>query len=140
MSRPFASLCRQRLLRAAALTLTLAAIALPGCRSQQTTRELPPIFFVSLDTLRWDALGATRGEKPSLTPSLDQFAADSVLLTKVVVPMPFTLASHMSMFTGLYPHRFIASRHQRKASPAQHPDFVRNPAGGRLSDHWQGDQ
>ena len=141
MSRPFASLCRQRLLRAAALTLTLAAIALPGCRSRETTRELPPIIFISLDTLRWDVLGATRGEKPSLTPSLDQFAADAVLLTKVVVPMPFTLASHMSMFTGLYPqvHRVTTPKESLSGS-IQTLSEILLEAGyrttGRVTNDW----
>lgn len=83
--------------------LVLCAVSLLGCGTGARQHELPPIIFISLDTLRWDALGPTRDSPDSLTPNLDRLAADSVLLSNAVVPMPFTLVSHMSMFTGLHP-------------------------------------
>jgi arylsulfatase A-like enzyme len=126
---------------AAALLALLATVFAANCRTGETAREQPPILFISLDTLRWDALGATREGRPSLTPNLDRFVADSVLMTKAVVPMPFTLASHMSMFTGLYPqvHRVttpqdsLSSRIQSLAELLQQDGYR---TAGRVTNDW----
>lgn len=139
---PFSSrFCRHHRWAAAVLTVLLTPVVLTSCRPSETSREQPPIIFISLDTLRWDALGATRGASPSLTPNLDKFVADSVLMTKVVVPMPFTLASHMSMFTGLYPqvHRVttpqdsLSSRIQTLAELLQKDGYR---TAGRVTNDW----
>jgi arylsulfatase A-like enzyme len=63
----------------------------------------PYVFLISMDTFRWDALGALAGRGSSVTPNLDSVAADSVLFTRAFAQMPFTLPSHMSMITGVYP-------------------------------------
>lgn len=56
-----------------------------------------------MDTFRRDALGILAERDPSITPNLDSVAADSVLFTRAFVQIPFTLPSHMSMITGVYP-------------------------------------
>ncbi len=141
MSRYPTRLRQQRLWRAATLVLSLTGLLLGGCRPAETERELPPILFISLDTLRWDALGAVRDAPTSLTPNLDRFAADSVLLSKAVVPMPFTLSSHMSMFTGLYPqvHR-VTTPKDSLTSGIQTLSEILQQAGyrtiGRVTNDW----
>jgi arylsulfatase A-like enzyme len=74
---------------------------------QAGCREAPPapehVILLSLDTLRRDAVGAYRQDRPSITPSLDDFARESVVFENARAQMPFTQPSHMSMFTGLYP-------------------------------------
>ncbi|HEX2253057.1 MAG TPA: sulfatase [Thermoanaerobaculia bacterium] len=59
-------------------------------------------ILVSIDTLRADHLGAY-GYGRDTSPFLDRLAARGVLFENAVVPLPGTLPSHMSMFTGLYP-------------------------------------
>jgi len=141
MSRNPTRLRQQRLWRAVTLALSLTGVLQGGCRPTETERELPPIIFISLDTFRWDALGAVRDDLPSLTPNLDRFAADSVLLTKALVPMPFTLSSHMSMFTGLYPqvHR-VTTPKDSLTDGIQTLSEILQQAGyrtiGRITNDW----
>lgn len=70
--------------------------------------ELPVpdgIILVSIDTLRADYLNSYGYTDFETSPFLDAFAAENVLFENVYVPEPRTLTSHMSLFTGLYPHR-----------------------------------
>ncbi len=62
----------------------------------------PDIIFLVLDTQRADKLGCY-GHKRSVTPNLDRFAAEAVLFVQGVAPAQWTIPSHASMFTGLYP-------------------------------------
>ncbi len=60
------------------------------------------VIFVTLDTTRSDRIGCY-GYKPALTPVLDGLAQRGVLFERAYAPIPLTLPSHSSMFTGLYP-------------------------------------
>lgn len=84
--------------------VALIAFAL-GCSSDQLQMLRSPehIVLISLDTLRRDYVGAYRLEERSFTPTLDQFAQESVTFDRAYAPIPFTLPSHMSIFTSLYP-------------------------------------
>ena len=65
----------------------------------------PPQFnllIVTLDTTRADRLGAWKGPR-GLTPILDRLAAEGVVFERAFAPVPITLPSHASLFTGLYP-------------------------------------
>ncbi|MEQ8765175.1 MAG: sulfatase [Planctomycetota bacterium] len=67
--------------------------------------EAPPprrVILISIDTLRADHLSAYGYERPS-SPNLDRFAQDAVLFENAYSQSSWTLPSHMSMFTGLYP-------------------------------------
>jgi arylsulfatase A-like enzyme len=80
----------------------------------------PNVLLVSLDTLRFDCVGAT-GERRFLgdfatsvsTPNIDALAASGVVFTNAVSAAPFTTPSHASLFTGLWPLRHGA-HHQYK--------------------------
>jgi arylsulfatase A-like enzyme len=65
-------------------------------------KRTPPIVFVVLDTCRADHFGAYGYPKPT-TPNFDALAKESVLFHQAIAPSPWTLPSHASMFTGLYP-------------------------------------
>lgn len=67
--------------------------------------EKPNILLISLDTLRADAVGSYSPsyKKRSDTPALDALAEDGVRYQYAYAPIAFTLSSHMSMFTGVYP-------------------------------------
>lgn len=83
------------------LVLVAALSGGAGCDGAQPPAR-PPIILISLDTFRRDGLGAVRNGS-SLTPHLDDFATDAAVFHHAFVQIPFTLPSHMSMLTGLYP-------------------------------------
>jgi arylsulfatase A-like enzyme len=58
--------------------------------------------LVSIDTLRADGLSAY-GHTRATSPSFDRLAAKSTLFENAFSHSPKTAASHMSLFTGLYP-------------------------------------
>lgn len=74
--------------------------------------EQPDIIFIVLDTQRADRLGCY-GNGRSLTPNLDRFAQDGVLFEQAVSPAQWTIPSHASMFTGMYPtaHQVTEASH-----------------------------
>ncbi|HSH00968.1 MAG TPA: sulfatase-like hydrolase/transferase [Anaerolineae bacterium] len=71
---------------------------------------LPDVFFIVLDTQRADRLGCY-GYDRAHTPHLDQFAKESALFKQAVSPAQWTIPSHASLFSGLYPtaHQVIQS-------------------------------
>lgn len=81
--------------------LALAGFNLTACSPSQPLRT--DVLLISLDTLRRDAVGLYSRDGESLTPAIDAFARDSVIFTHSFAPIPFTLPSHMTMFTGFYP-------------------------------------
>ncbi len=62
----------------------------------------PDIIFIVLDTQRADRLGCYGYERP-VSPNLDAFADECVLFDQAIAPAQWTIPSHASMFTGLYP-------------------------------------
>jgi arylsulfatase A-like enzyme len=62
----------------------------------------PDILFIVLDTTRRDRLSAY-GSHRETSPELSQFAANGTLFERAVAAAQWTIPSHTSMFTGLYP-------------------------------------
>lgn len=60
------------------------------------------MVIVTLDTTRADFLGSY-GSTLGLTPRLDELAQRGVVFEQVYAPMPQTLPSHATLFTGLMP-------------------------------------
>lgn len=60
------------------------------------------VIIISLDTLRADRLGIY-GYKLNTSPNIDKFAEESIIFNQAFVNAYFTLPSHMSIFTSLYP-------------------------------------
>jgi arylsulfatase A-like enzyme/predicted Zn-dependent protease len=81
-----------------ALAAVLAAALLAGC----SPRRPRSVLWITLDTTRADFLGCY-GKKTARTPNLDRLAAEGTLFLDAVVPVPITLPSHSTMFTGTYP-------------------------------------
>jgi arylsulfatase A-like enzyme/regulator of sirC expression with transglutaminase-like and TPR domain len=69
--------------------------------AQQSRR--PNVLLVTLDTLRWDALGCYGG--PAATPALDHLAAQGVRFETVTAHSVVTLPSHTTILTSLDPSR-----------------------------------
>jgi choline-sulfatase len=62
----------------------------------------PDILLLTLDTTRFDALGAFAGGA-ARSPRLDALAAESLRFDQAVTTAPYTGPSHASMLTGLLP-------------------------------------
>jgi len=62
----------------------------------------PNVVLISLDTLRPDHLGCY-GYSRKTSPNLDELAQDAVLFTNARCQAPWTLPSHMSLFTSMLP-------------------------------------
>jgi arylsulfatase A-like enzyme len=60
------------------------------------------IILISLDTLRADHLGIY-GYHRNTSPYIDAFAKESIVFENALVQSPWTLPSHMSIMTSLYP-------------------------------------
>lgn len=64
----------------------------------------PPLVLITLDTTRRDALGVY-GAPAGVTPVLDELARQATVYDRAYSTTSWTLPSHVSMFTGLYPSR-----------------------------------
>ena len=64
----------------------------------------PDIVLVTVDTLRADHLGCY-GYFRDTSPTLDALSEEGVLFERCLAPMATTLPSHISLFTGLWPHQ-----------------------------------
>jgi arylsulfatase A-like enzyme/Tfp pilus assembly protein PilF len=78
-----------------------------------TTAEVSPgdaspsvdnILLITIDTLRWDALGFS-GNSRSRTPHLDRLAASGLEFRHAHAHNVVTLPSHANILTGLYPYQ-----------------------------------
>lgn len=66
--------------------------------------ERPNLMLISIDTLRADFLGCY-GYERNTSPALDELAAAGARFDDAVAASPWTLPSHASMLSGLYPSR-----------------------------------
>jgi arylsulfatase A-like enzyme len=71
-------------------------------------RNAPNVLLIVLDTLRADRLGSYGYARPT-TPFLDRFAREGVLFEKAFANAPWTLPSHVSLFTGYLPSQHGAT-------------------------------
>jgi arylsulfatase A-like enzyme len=66
------------------------------------TDNRPNIILITMDTTRADHLSCYGYEKGT-TPYIDKLAGESVLFKNTYASSPWTLPSHASIFTGMYP-------------------------------------
>ncbi len=62
----------------------------------------PDILFIILDTQRRDRLSLYGNERET-SPHLDAFARDATVFERAIAPAQWTIPSHGSLFTGVYP-------------------------------------
>ncbi|MFQ5668421.1 MAG: sulfatase-like hydrolase/transferase, partial [Candidatus Binatia bacterium] len=80
--------------------LALALCALAACVKEAA---IPPnVVLITLDTTRLDHLGVYGYQRP-VSPEIDRFAREAVVYRRAWATAPWTLPSHASIFTGLYP-------------------------------------
>lgn len=89
----------------------------------------PDIIFIVLDTQRADRLSCY-GHHKKITPNLDRFAQQAVLFKQAIAPAQWTIPSHASMFTGLYPtaHQ-VTQSNQSLGTDAPHLAEILQAAG-----------
>lgn len=66
------------------------------------TEELPDVVLVVFDTARVDRFGCYGYGRPT-TPTVDALAREGLRVETMIANGPWTLPSHGSLFTGLYP-------------------------------------
>src|SRR5262245_48706044 len=103
--RPSGAAWSAALLLAGGAALLLAAA---GCTPAAPPPRGPHVVLVTIESLRTDHVGAYGGASPGrpevpLTPNLDAFAAEATVYEDAHAVTSWTLASHASLFTGLYP-------------------------------------
>ena len=94
---------RRRLVSIALATL-ITALAVGCNRGSATEDRAENAILISIDTLRPDHLHCYGYERPT-SPAIDDLAASGVRFEDVTTPCPWTLPSHVSMLTGMYPSR-----------------------------------
>ena len=79
-------------------------LCVTGCGKgeKEKKKEQPNIILISLDTLRADHLRCY-GYDREISPAIDSMAAKGVLFEKVYAQSNWTLPSHVSIFSSLYP-------------------------------------
>ncbi|MEM9798780.1 MAG: sulfatase [Planctomycetota bacterium] len=73
----------------------------PMIRPAKVEEERPNVLLIVLDTLRADRLGCYGYDRPT-SPFLDAYAATGVLYEQAWSSAPWTLPSHVSLFTSTY--------------------------------------
>ena len=73
------------------------------------TESLPNVILIIVDTLRADHLSCYHYERLT-SPNFDQLATRGVLFENAIAPSSWTLPSHASMLSGLYPNQHRAQR------------------------------
>lgn len=84
------------------LRFAAASFGNPVILPPPTGKKGRRVILISLDTLRADRLGIYGAELPT-SPGLDALAARGVLFENAHAPSPWTLPSHRTLLTGLYP-------------------------------------
>ena len=81
------------------ILMGLIGIAETSCSKSNNP---PDIILISIDSLRPDRL-SSYGHHRETSPNIDRLALDSVLFENAFSTTSWTLPSHVSMLTGLYP-------------------------------------
>ena len=103
---------------AMALLVVCLSAALPGSRAWQRRAALaglvqapagvPNVLLIILDTVRAANLSLYGYGRPT-TPNLERWAKRGVVFQQAFSTAPWTLPSHSSLFTGLWPHQLTAN-------------------------------
>ena len=87
----------------------MVLLALLACSSSSTPTvtpvpgKRPDVVIVTLDTTRADRLGAY-GYAKARTETIDELARNGIRFSQAISPLPLTIPSHATMFTGLFPY------------------------------------
>ena len=103
-------LSRQFLFPLVASSFVLLIILGPGLELWYASAERPPnIVLITVESLRPDHVGSYGGTRDT-TPALDRLARESMVYEDAHSVTSWTLPSHASLFTGLYPSAHRTTR------------------------------
>lgn len=94
-----------------AIALSCALLACSGGPAR------PHIVLISVDTLRWDYLGAYGYDEPEISPTVNWLAEHGTLFEQATASAGTTVPSHGTMLTGLYPRQHGARSNQHGFYP-----------------------
>ena len=83
----------------------------------------PNVLIIMIDTLRADHVG-TYGYKRNTSPNLDRLARQGVVFENAIATSSWTLPSHASLLTGLYPFEHGAVRSTYRARYQNLPEAL----------------
>jgi arylsulfatase A-like enzyme len=120
--------------RATALAITLVAVACgrwiafeeelePPREAVEASAERPNVLLLVWDTTRAPSL-SLYGYERETTPHLAELAADSIVYTNARSVSVYTLTSHISMLTGVYPSHHGARVVRQRFNPRRTPPVV----------------
>ncbi len=103
-------LFRYRPGRRLTLISLILALFLFACTKGPTEHSgISHVVFISIDTARADHFGFM-GNPDVRTPDLDALAGESIVFTDYITVVPTTLASHVTLLSGKYPHNHGTAR------------------------------
>lgn len=88
----------------------LGASTLIACSNEKNTPVRPNVILITIDTLRAESM-SVYGYMRKTTPFLEQFAGEADVYTRCMATSPWTLPTHASLFTGLFPYEHGARRY-----------------------------
>ena len=109
---------------------SISATDLYRLNSKINHNKIPQVFLIVLDTVRTDCIAPY--SQNSRTPNLEAFARDAVVFENCIAPSPWTIPSHASIFTGLYPTEHGC----HGDTDVQKSDFLGAPLPNMLSDKF----
>ena len=92
----------------------------PTIVDRQVEPERPNVILVSIDTVRADHMGVY-GYALDTTPNIDRFAHSAILFEDMTAQAPYTLPSHVSMFSGQFPSVHGVQGSEDRSSSARTP-------------------
>ncbi|MBM4392756.1 MAG: sulfatase [Deltaproteobacteria bacterium] len=92
------------------------------------------VVLVSLDALRFDRTGAS-GNADGLTPNLDRFADEAVVFHDATAAAPWTVPSHMAVWTARWPSIHGVTNKLKLLSQDQMVDAALSPGIETFPDH-----
>lgn len=94
-----------------------ASAVSPSAATADGPARPPNIVWIVLDCARAKNFALSGGDRLARTPVLDQLAARGTVFPKAVAPANWTVPSHMSFFTGLYPSSHGCRTFRQSLSP-----------------------
>jgi arylsulfatase A-like enzyme/Flp pilus assembly protein TadD len=88
------------------------------CKSPVKKNHDANVLIITLDTTRADRIGVY-GYEPARTPNIDAIAREGVRFENAYTPVPLTLPSHCSLFTGTIPLYHTVRNNGRYRLPEQ---------------------
>jgi arylsulfatase A-like enzyme len=112
--------------------LLLGLTVLDGCGDKPPAQ--PNIVLIVMDTVRADHMSCY-GYERNTAPVLTELAATATLHTRARATSPWTLPSHASLFTGVYPYEHGAHTVWTDLPGGGRPEGKKAPHGAELIDN-----